>query len=167
MRFSKTSLIVGVTFALCGVVLGARLQSGPVQCMEVADAHVHHQGNVRMVLSAEPGDEVTLDASLAFTEDVIDPERGILVRPVSLHIHFVHRGVVQMAELSSLLLRPVDSTEAWTTLVGGLSRDLLEERDPPLPPLYYTLTVVPKHGFTWGTVRGTGDLDITAVEKEL
>lgn len=113
--------------------------------------------------SQDIGNGVELETSIGFLENVTVPASGTTVRPISIHVNFLY-GVGLLHQTDYLKLHPIADTTAFQLDVKGLDRSLVVSQRPPHGALDYQLTIAPKTGFTWGTIRGTVDLDIVAVQ---
>lgn len=105
---------------------------------------------------------ILLATTVRFLENVVRPADGAIVRPLLVAMNFTH-GFVLMQDFSYLKLHELSDTTPIVFDVAGLDRNLVVPTRPPLPALNYSITLTPKAGFTWGTVRGAIDVEFVVV----
>ncbi len=110
------------------------------------------------------GNGVELETVVKFCENVTIPATGETVRPISLHINLLY-GVGVMQQIDYLKLHPIADAATLSFSMFGLDRNIVIPQRPPLGALNYLLTLTPKNGYTWGTIRGAIDLNIVAIPQ--
>ena len=175
MRVSKTVSVIFVA-PLIAIAAYASIPVASIRAASIRAASIRAQGlptapAVPIIAGQdapewtsriEIGNGIALKTVGSFFKLLVDPDRSELVRPVCLHFEFLH-GVGLMSQTSYMELQPRDGAEAMT-FTQTVSRQVVVATDPPTPAITYQVTAQPKAGLSWGTVRGTLDLDISAIE---
>jgi hypothetical protein len=109
------------------------------------------------------GNGVELELWVGSTATVVDPATSVSERAVSMHINFLY-GVGVMQQIDSVKLYALTDVTPASFQMAGIDRNLVAPTRPPHAVLNYSITVTPKTGYTWGTIRGAVDLDIVAIQ---
>ena len=109
------------------------------------------------------GNGVQMETSLQTCEEVVLPGTEARVCPLAIQIDFKH-GLAVMTELSYLKLHPIADVTPIEFTFHGISLLVADPDANPAGPFGYEVTLTPKTGFAWGTVRQVGDVTVVAVE---
>ncbi|MEY4775333.1 MAG: hypothetical protein RIT40_2368 [Planctomycetota bacterium] len=154
---------------LSSIVLGAGLSLATIAQVTQGPAAQH--ATAILQTSGEPlwygtydiGNGVELELWVGSTATVVDPSTNTNVRAVSMHMNFLY-GVGVMQQIDSLKLYPLTGTSTETFHMAGIDRNVVAPQRPAHAVLGYSISVTPKSGYTWGTIRGPVDLDVVATQ---
>ena len=109
------------------------------------------------------GGGVTLETSVSFLETVTDPNTGGLARPMVITTSASY-GLSLLDNSVYLDFFALGDATPYT-LGATIDRNLAVRQSPPFDVLNFDISVTPKVGYTWDTVRGVNDMDIVAIER--
>ena len=150
--------MLGVTSIAMAAFVPAQQQAVPA-----TPAIVGPNGDVPWHSSLDIGNGVELETFVGFTDSVARIDTGTVVRPLSLHLNFTF-GTGVMAQMDHLKLYPIADTTPIEFRAEGVDRNVVVSQRPPFDDLSYLVTYTPKAGFSWGTIQGIMDVDISVVQ---
>jgi hypothetical protein len=112
--------------------------------------------------SQEIGNGITLETNFSFLDTVIDPATNNPARPLTI-VTSISYGLSVLDHTVYLDFLPVGDATPYTT-GATIDRNLVLRQTPPFAVLNYDVSITPKTGYTWDTVRGTNDMDIVAIQ---
>ena len=163
MNTSRRLGLAIAVMALAGLAVGAALQ-GQQPAAPATPAVLGQDGGPAWLDSQEIGSGVEMDTVIDFCENVTVPGTGATVRPISVHIDFSY-GVGVLSRIDYLELHPLADTTPLSFSMNGMDRNIVVAQRPPFTPLNFLVTLAPKSGFTWGTIRGAVDVNIVATPQ--
>ncbi|MFT5050454.1 MAG: hypothetical protein ACI8QZ_001856 [Chlamydiales bacterium] len=110
------------------------------------------------------GNGLKMVTSVGYTEDVLQASTGLAMRPLAIDTDIKY-GVGLIQSINYLVLHPLTDTTPLTFTFVNIDRNIVVAQIPAFDPVTYVVTMMPKSGFTWGTINGAVDMDIVAVQQ--
>ena len=156
----KSIKLFAMSVVLCGAGAAAAYRPAPIEQGQPSARVLTPQVSAWGSRKLEGG--VQLDTLVTFLETVERTSDGVAVRPLLISMNFKY-ALALLQSRTHFQLHALNDVEPIELSVAGVSPQLAVPHGPSLPVLDYAMTLAPKTGFTWGTIRGAADVEISVV----